>query len=172
MVSQKSLTGHAKGGAAAFQMMGLCQILRDGVIPPNRSLDCVDDELADADALRLAARDPAAGREVPAEGRSGDQPRVRARVRSGRAGAPAGVPGGAESRAARGLQAQRPDAGARGSAQAGVGDRRRAAAVREAGRPSVQRATRRRSGRRPTMLLDPASRLGEDDVYMPPGHVR
>ncbi|MDV3127760.1 DUF1729 domain-containing protein [Mycobacterium sp. 21AC1] len=46
IVSQKSLTGHAKGGAAVFQMMGLCQILRDGVIPPNRSLDCVDDELA------------------------------------------------------------------------------------------------------------------------------
>ncbi len=48
VVSQKSLTGHAKGGAAVFQMMGLCQVLRDGVIPPNRSLDCVDDELADA----------------------------------------------------------------------------------------------------------------------------
>ena len=46
VVSQKSLTGHAKGGAAVFQMMGLCQVLRDGVIPPNRSLDCVDDELA------------------------------------------------------------------------------------------------------------------------------
>ncbi len=47
-VSQKSLTGHAKGGAAVFQLIGLCQILRDGVIPPNRSLDCVDDELASA----------------------------------------------------------------------------------------------------------------------------
>jgi fatty acid synthase len=46
IVSQKSLTGHSKGGAAAFQMMGLCQVLRDGVIPPNRSLDCVDDEMA------------------------------------------------------------------------------------------------------------------------------
>ncbi|MCH9767506.1 MAG: DUF1729 domain-containing protein, partial [Actinomycetia bacterium] len=46
IVSQKSLTGHAKGGAAVFQMMGLCQILRDGVIPANRSLDCVDEELA------------------------------------------------------------------------------------------------------------------------------
>ncbi|MGB5110672.1 MAG: fatty acid synthase subunit beta domain-containing protein [Mycobacterium sp.] len=45
VVSQKTLTGHAKGGAAVFQMMGLCQIMRDGVIPPNRSLDCVDDEL-------------------------------------------------------------------------------------------------------------------------------
>lgn len=42
VVSQKSLTGHAKGGAAAFQLIGLCQLLRDGVIPPNRSLDCVD----------------------------------------------------------------------------------------------------------------------------------
>ena len=48
IVSQKSLTGHSKGGAAAFQMLGLCQILRDGVIPPNRSLDCVDDELSNA----------------------------------------------------------------------------------------------------------------------------
>ncbi len=46
VVSQKTLTGHAKGGAAVFQMLGLCQILRDGVIPPNRSLDCLDDELA------------------------------------------------------------------------------------------------------------------------------
>jgi len=33
IVSQKSLTGHSKGGAAAFQMMGLCQMLRDGVRP-------------------------------------------------------------------------------------------------------------------------------------------
>ena len=46
VVSQKSLTGHAKGGAAVFQLMGLCQMLRDGVVPPNRSLDCVDDEMA------------------------------------------------------------------------------------------------------------------------------
>jgi fatty acid synthase len=65
VVSQKSLTGHAKGGAAVFQMMGLCQILRDGVIPPNRSLDCVDDELASAthfvwprETLRLGDRFP------------------------------------------------------------------------------------------------------------------
>jgi len=34
-----------------FQMLGLCQVLRDGVIPPNRSLDCVDDELAVASHL-------------------------------------------------------------------------------------------------------------------------
>ena len=42
VVSQKSLTGHAKGGAAAFQLVGLTQVLRSGVLPPNRSLDCVD----------------------------------------------------------------------------------------------------------------------------------
>jgi fatty acid synthase len=42
VVSQKSLTGHAKGGAAAFQAIGLCQVLRSGVVPGNRSLDCVD----------------------------------------------------------------------------------------------------------------------------------
>ena len=107
VVSQKSLTGHAKGGAAAFQMMGLCQILRDGVIPPNRSLDCVDDELAGAGAPGLAARHPTARREVPAQGRTGHQPRVRPRVGSGRAGAPAGVPGRARPRAARGLPAAR-----------------------------------------------------------------
>jgi fatty acid synthase len=65
IVSQKSMTGHAKGGAAVFQMMGLCQMLRDGVIPPNRSLDCVDDELASSahfvwvrDTLRLGDKLP------------------------------------------------------------------------------------------------------------------
>jgi fatty acid synthase len=46
-------------------MMGLCQMLRDGVIPPNRSLDCVDDELAGSahfvwlrDTLRLSGKFP------------------------------------------------------------------------------------------------------------------
>lgn len=65
VVSQKSLTGHAKGGAAAFQLIGLCQVLRDGVIPPNRSLDCVDEQMADyphlvwaRDTLELGARFP------------------------------------------------------------------------------------------------------------------
>ena len=45
VVSQKSLTGHAKGGAAAFQLVGLSQVLRSGILPPNRSLDCVDPAL-------------------------------------------------------------------------------------------------------------------------------
>ncbi len=51
VVSQKALTGHAKGGAAAFGLIGLCQVLGSGVIPPNRSLDCVDDALAQYERL-------------------------------------------------------------------------------------------------------------------------
>lgn len=44
VVSQKSLTGHSKGGAAVFQISGIGQIFRDGVLPANKSLDCVDQE--------------------------------------------------------------------------------------------------------------------------------
>jgi fatty acid synthase len=33
VVAQKALTGHSKGGAAAWQLIGLCQALRDGVVP-------------------------------------------------------------------------------------------------------------------------------------------
>ncbi|WP_026161303.1 type I polyketide synthase [Corynebacterium ciconiae] len=47
VISQKTLTGHAKGGAAAFQLAGLAQVLRSGVIPANFSLDCVDPVLAE-----------------------------------------------------------------------------------------------------------------------------
>ncbi|WP_423777784.1 fatty acid synthase subunit beta domain-containing protein [Corynebacterium frankenforstense] len=45
VVSQKSLTGHAKGGAALFQMGELVEILRSGRLPQNASLDCVDPEI-------------------------------------------------------------------------------------------------------------------------------
>ncbi|QGU01431.1 3-oxoacyl-[acyl-carrier-protein] synthase 2 [Corynebacterium kalinowskii] len=68
VISQKTLTGHAKGGAAAFQMIGLTQVLRSGVVPPNRALDCVDPALAKNDALvwlrsqlDLRAKAPKAG---------------------------------------------------------------------------------------------------------------
>lgn len=42
VVSQKSLTGHAKGGAALFQLAGLTQILASGLIPGNKALNCLD----------------------------------------------------------------------------------------------------------------------------------
>lgn len=51
VISQKSLTGHSKGGAAAFQLVGLTQVLESGTIPPNRSLDCVLDDLAEHEHL-------------------------------------------------------------------------------------------------------------------------
>ncbi len=51
VISQKTLTGHAKGGAAAFQTIGLCQVLSSGVVPPNRSLDCVMPDLDEHEHL-------------------------------------------------------------------------------------------------------------------------
>ncbi len=47
VVSQKSLTGHSKGGAAAWQLGGLIQVLTSGRIPGNRNLDSVDPALRD-----------------------------------------------------------------------------------------------------------------------------
>lgn len=68
VISQKTLTGHAKGGAAAFQMIGLTQVLRSGLVPGNLALDCVDPVLADnrylvwlRKPLDLAAQAPKAG---------------------------------------------------------------------------------------------------------------
>lgn len=46
VISQKTLTGHAKAGAALFQMGGLIDVLRTGALPPNAALDCVDPLLA------------------------------------------------------------------------------------------------------------------------------
>ena len=51
VVSQKSLTGHSKGGAAAWQINGVLQIMADGVIPGNRNLEDVDDAMADLSHL-------------------------------------------------------------------------------------------------------------------------
>lgn len=42
VISQKTLTGHAKGGAALFQLAGLTQVLASGLIPGNVALDCQD----------------------------------------------------------------------------------------------------------------------------------
>ena len=42
VISQKTLTGHSKGGAALFQTGGLVDVFRTGIVPPNVSLDCVD----------------------------------------------------------------------------------------------------------------------------------
>ena len=169
MVSQKSLTGHSKGGAAAFQMMGLCQILRDGVIPPNRSLDCVDDELAGAahfvwlrDTLRLGDKFPLKAGLITSLG-FGHVSGLVALVHP-QAFMAALSPDEREDykRSGRTLVCWRDSCGWLRRSRAGGRCTR--------SRPTVGSArTHRRSGRKPTMLLDPASRLGEDDVYMPSG---
>ena len=46
VISQKTLTGHSKAGAALFQTGGLIDVFRTGIIPPNVSLDCVDPLIA------------------------------------------------------------------------------------------------------------------------------
>ncbi len=51
VISQKSLTGHAKGGAAIFQIHGLTDLFKSGIIPANASLDCVDPALAKDDLM-------------------------------------------------------------------------------------------------------------------------
>ncbi|HSO05036.1 MAG TPA: beta-ketoacyl synthase N-terminal-like domain-containing protein, partial [Candidatus Limnocylindrales bacterium] len=38
VLSQKSLTGHSKGGAAAWQMAGLCDVFETGTVPGNANL--------------------------------------------------------------------------------------------------------------------------------------
>ncbi|MFT7620888.1 MAG: fatty acid synthase [Myxococcota bacterium] len=43
VVSQKSLTGHSKGSAAAWQLNGALQVMASGVIPGNLQLEDVDD---------------------------------------------------------------------------------------------------------------------------------
>jgi len=56
-ISQKSVTGHAKGGAALFQIAGLTEVLATGVAPGNASLDVVDAPLA-KDAFWVWPRTP------------------------------------------------------------------------------------------------------------------
>ncbi len=58
VVSQKSLTGHAKGGAALFQMGGLVEILRSGELPQNASLDCVAPEIGEKGKNLVWLRSP------------------------------------------------------------------------------------------------------------------
>ncbi len=167
VVSQKSLTGHSKGGAAAFQMMGLCQILRDGVIPPNRSLDCVDDELAGAahlvwlrDTLRLGEQFPLKAGLITSLG-FGHVSGLIALVH------PQAFIAALDSE-------QRKDYTERFEARVLAGQHRLASAI-AGGRPLYEKpADRRFSSDAPEkrqeaeMLLDPASRLGEDDVYLRP----
>ncbi len=164
IVSQKSLTGHSKGGAAVFQMMGLCQILRDGVIPPNRSLDCVDDELASSahfvwvrETLRLGEKFPLKAGLVTSLG-FGHVSGLVALVHP-------------EAFMATLDTEQRADYQRRADARLLAGQRRLASAI-AGGRPMYERPADRRfdhevseKRQEAAMLLDADARLGEDDLY-------
>jgi fatty acid synthase len=165
IVSQKSLTGHAKGGAAVFQMMGLCQILRDGVIPPNRSLDCVDDELATSghfvwprETLRLGDKFPLKAGLVTSLG-FGHVSGLIALVHPQAFHAA--------------LSEQEREAYTKRAHERVLAGQRRLAAAIAGGRPMYEKPADRRfdhdapeKRQEAAMLLDPASRLGDDDVYV------
>jgi fatty acid synthase len=165
VVSQKSLTGHAKGGAAVFQLMGMCQMLRDGVIPPNRSLDCVDDELATSghfvwvrDTLRLGEKFPLRAGLVTSLG-FGHVSGLVALVHPQAFLAAMDAP----QRAAYTERAQQ---------RLLAGQRRLASAI-AGGRPMYERPADRRFDREApekrqeaAMLLNPAARLGDGDIYL------
>ncbi|HZU49833.1 MAG TPA: beta-ketoacyl synthase N-terminal-like domain-containing protein, partial [Mycobacterium sp.] len=166
IVSQKSLTGHAKGGAAVFQMMGMCQMLRDGVIPPNRSLDCVDDELAGSqhfvwvrDTLRLGAKFPLKAGLITSLG-FGHVSGLLALVHP-------------QAFLAALSPEQREDYQRRADARLLAGQRRLASAI-AGGPPLYERPGDRRfdhhgpeKPQEAAMLLNVAARLGDGDVYRP-----
>ncbi|MHC9295750.1 fatty acid synthase subunit beta domain-containing protein [Mycobacterium sp. LTG2003] len=165
IVSQKTLTGHAKGGAAVFQMMGLCQILRDGVIPPNRSLDCVDDELATSghfvwvrEALDLRGKFPLKAGLVTSLG-FGHVSGLIALVHP-------------EAFIAALDPAEREDYRKRAEQRTLAGQRRLASAI-AGGRPMYEKPADRRfdhdvpeKRQEAAMLLNVDARLGEDDLYV------
>ncbi|MDY6997920.1 MAG: DUF1729 domain-containing protein, partial [Actinomycetota bacterium] len=164
VISQKSLTGHAKGGAAVFQMMGLCQVLRDGVVPPNRSLDCVDDELATSahfvwprETLRLGDKYPVKAGLVTSLG-FGHVSGLIALVHP-------------QAFLAALSPEQRADYQAQAQQRVLAGQHRLASAI-AGGRAMYERPADRRfdhdeseKAAEAAMLLDTASRLGEDGVY-------
>jgi len=164
VVSQKSLTGHAKGGAAVFQMMGLCQILRDGVIPPNRSLDCVDDEMASSthfvwprETLRLGKRFPLKAGLVTSLG----------------FGHVSGLIALVHPQAfLAALDPEQREAYTKQATERSLAGQRRLASAIAGGRPMYERPADRRFDHKipekpqeAAMLLDAASRLGEHGLY-------
>ncbi|NDJ90806.1 type I polyketide synthase [Mycolicibacter kumamotonensis] len=165
VVSQKSLTGHAKGGAAVFQLMGLCQVLRDGVIPPNRSLDCVDDELATAGHF-VWVREPL---------HLGDKfPLKAGLVTSLGFGHVSGLVALVHPQAflAALNPSQREAYLEQASSRVLAGQRRLASAI-AGGKPMYERPADRRfdhdtseKRQESAMLLNPAARLGDGDVYI------
>jgi fatty acid synthase len=57
VVSQKSVTGHSKGGAAAWQVDGVLRTMETGVVPGNQHLESVDPALREARHLAFGDRE-------------------------------------------------------------------------------------------------------------------
>ena len=147
-----------------FQLIGLCQILRDGIIPPNRSLDCVDEEMASSahfvwprQALRLGEKYPLKAGLLTSLG----------------FGHVSGLVAVVHPQAF--LASLSPDDRAdykqRADARVLAGQRRLASAI-AGGRPLYERPGDRRfdsdaseKRQEAEMLLDPAARLNEDGLY-------
>jgi 3-oxoacyl-[acyl-carrier-protein] synthase II len=55
VTATKSCTGHLLGAAGAVEAIATIVALRDGIVPPVRNLDDLDDE-ADVDAVRVEPR--------------------------------------------------------------------------------------------------------------------
>ncbi|MFY9766670.1 MAG: hypothetical protein WAK42_17110, partial [Mycobacterium sp.] len=143
----------------------LCQIMRDGVIPPNRSLDCVDDELAGSahfvwirDTLRLGGKFPLKAGLVTSLG-FGHVSGLVALVHP-------------QAFLATLDAEQRADYQRRADARLLAGQRRLASAI-AGGRPMYERPADRRfdhevseKRQEAAMLLDAEARLGDGDVYL------
>ena len=165
VVSQKSLTGHAKGGAAAFQMIGLCQVLRDGVIPPNRSLDCLDEEMAGAGHFVWPRKTLHLGE------RFGLKAGLVTSLGFGHVSGLVALVHPQAFLAALSVE-DRQDYLRRAAERVLAGQRRLASAM-AGGRPLYERPADRRfdhdapeKDREAAMLLDPAARLGGDGTYV------
>ena len=65
VVSQKSITGHSKGGAAAWQLIGLCQALTQQRLPGNRNLSCVDPKMREFSNMCFINEDLQVSKEFP-----------------------------------------------------------------------------------------------------------
>ena len=165
VVSQKALTGHAKGGAAAFQLIGLTQVLETGIVPPNRSLDCVDDALARHEHLVWLRRP------LRTDG-------VRAAILTSLGfGHVSGIIAVAHPAAfVAALAPEDRDDYLERAQRRTIDGRSRVVEAIYGGRPAYQRPEGRRLGdgsdqqrsREAAMLLDPQARLGSDGVYAGP----
>ena len=105
VVSQKTVTGHAKGGAAAWQVDGMLRMMESGVVPGNRNLESADPLLRDNRVPHR--RRPADPPGHPAARRARHEPRLRPRLRAAGDRPPRHVPRRRAGGAARGLPAAR-----------------------------------------------------------------